>query len=82
MVHDFTWAADKDYIHDTYPGPNDVTLHFFYKNDPDIISNWKKLQPDTAKMMQYFNKKIGPYPINNILLYKVVMGEWNMRCLH
>ena len=27
-VHDFTWAADKDYIHDTYPGPNNVTLHF------------------------------------------------------
>ena len=34
MVHDFTWAADKDYIHDTYPGPNDVTLHFFIKMIP------------------------------------------------
>ena len=71
MVHDFTWAADKDYIHDTYPGPNDVTLHFFYKNDPNIISNWKKLQPDTAKMMQYFNKNIGPYPYKQ---YSVVQG--------
>ncbi|MEN8769293.1 MAG: M1 family peptidase, partial [Candidatus Arcticimaribacter sp.] len=51
-VHDFTWAADTDYIHDTYPGPNDVSLHFFYKNNPDIIENWKKLQPITAKLME------------------------------
>jgi hypothetical protein len=70
-VHDFTWAADTDYIHDTYPGPNDVTLHFFYKNNPDIIDNWKKLQPITAQLMEYFNKNIGPYPYNQ---YSVVHG--------
>jgi hypothetical protein len=27
-VHDFTWAADKNYIHDVYKGPNNVDLHF------------------------------------------------------
>jgi hypothetical protein len=70
-VHDFTWAADTDYIHDTYPGPNDVTLHFFYKNNPDIIYNWKKLQPITAQLMEYFNKNIGPYPYKQ---YSVVHG--------
>ena len=61
-VHDFTFAADPDYIHDIYPGPNNVDLHFFYKNDPEIIENWKKLQPITAELMEYFNDKIGPYP--------------------
>ena len=70
-VHDFTWAADPDYIHDTYQGPNDVTLHFFYKNNPDIIDNWKKLQPITAKLMEYFNENIGPYPYKQ---YSVVHG--------
>ena len=70
-VHDFTWAADTDYIHDTYPGPKDVTLHFFYKNNPDIIDNWKKLQPITAQLMEYFNKNIGPYPYKQ---YSVVHG--------
>jgi hypothetical protein len=70
-VHDFTWAADPDYIHDTYPGPNGVELHFFYKNDAEIIENWKKLQPDTAKMMEYYNTKIGPYPYKQ---YSVVQG--------
>ena len=70
-VHDFTWAADPGYIHDTYPGPNGVELHFFYKDDAEIIENWKKLQPDTAKMMEYYNTKIGPYPYKQ---YSVVQG--------
>ena len=70
-VHDFTWSADKNYIHDTYPGPNEVTLHFFYKKDPEIIENWKKLQPYTAKMMEYFNTKIGVYPYKQ---YTVAQG--------
>jgi hypothetical protein len=70
-VHDFTWSADKNYIHDTYPGPNNVTLHFFYKNDPKIIDNWKKLQPYTAKMMEYFNTKVGAYPYKQ---YTVAQG--------
>ena len=71
MVHDFTWAADVDYIHDTYPGPNDVDLHFFYKNDPEIIENWKKLQPHTAELMEYYNSKVGQYPYKQ---YSVVQG--------
>ena len=33
-VHDFTWSADPDYIHDTFKGPNNVLLHFFYKDNP------------------------------------------------
>ena len=70
-VHDFTWAADTDYIHDTYPGPNDVSLHFFYKNNPDIIENWKNVAAHHAKLMEYFNEKIGPYPYKQ---YSVVHG--------
>ena len=70
-VHDFTFAADPDYIHDIYPGPNNVDLHFFYKNDPEIIENWKKLQSITAELMEYFNDKIGPYPYKQ---YSVIQG--------
>ena len=47
-VHDFAWAADPDFIHDMILGPNDVELHFFYLNNPDIQDNWKQLQADTA----------------------------------
>ena len=70
-VHDFTFAADTDYIHDIYPGPNNVDLHFFYKNNPEIIENWKNLQPLTAELMAFFNEKVGPYPYKQ---YSVIHG--------
>ena len=71
MVHDFTWAADPDYVHDTYPGPDGVTLNFYYKNDPALQENWKALQPVTAELLDYFNKAIGPYPYKQ---YSVIQG--------
>ncbi|HBY69480.1 MAG TPA: peptidase M1, partial [Flavobacteriaceae bacterium] len=70
-VHDFTWAADDEYIHDKYEGPNGVTLHFFYKDNPEIEENWKNLQPKTAELLKYFNEKIGPYPYKQ---YSVIQG--------
>jgi hypothetical protein len=71
MVHDFMWAADPDYIHDTLPMENGPTLHFYYKNNPDIIENWKKLQPKTAEAMRFFNENVGQYPYQQ---YSVVQG--------
>ncbi|MEP2936529.1 MAG: M1 family metallopeptidase [Gilvibacter sp.] len=70
-VHDFTWAADPEYVHDTYQGPNGVTLNFYYKNKPEIAENWKNLQPKTAALMEFFNEHIGPYPYKQ---YSVIQG--------
>ncbi len=70
-VHDFTWGADPEYIHDTYPGPNGVTLHFYYKNNPEFIDNWKRLQPKTAELMAFFNEHVGAYPYEQ---YSVIQG--------
>ncbi|WP_034260063.1 M1 family metallopeptidase [Altibacter lentus] len=70
-VHDFTWAADDEYIHDVYKGPNGVDLHFFYKNNPEIKENWKNLQPKTAELLAFFNEHIGPYPYKQ---YSVIQG--------
>ncbi|SMG49433.1 M1 family metallopeptidase [Arenibacter troitsensis] len=71
MVHDFMWAADPDYLHDTLKVENGPMLHFLYKNDKEIIENWKKLQPKTAEAMQFFNKNIGDYPYEQ---YSVIQG--------
>ena len=70
-VHDFAWAADKDFIHDTYTGANGVILNFYYKNDPEIIENWKRLQEKTAQLLVYFNKHVGDYPYKQ---YSVIQG--------
>lgn len=71
MVHDFTWAADKDYLHDIVKGPNNVDLHFLYKNNPKIIDNWKALQPKMVAIMDFFNKTVGDYPYNQ---YSFIQG--------
>jgi len=62
MVHDFAWAADKNYIHDMVKGPNNVDLHFLYKNNTKIIDNWKTLQPLMVNVMDFYNKTVGNYP--------------------
>jgi hypothetical protein len=70
-VHDFTWAADKEYTHDIVKGPNDVDLHFFYKNDPKTTANWKQLEPLMVKVMDYYNHKVGAYPYKQ---YSFIQG--------
>lgn len=71
MVHDFAWAADKNYIHDVVKGPNDVDLHFLYKNDSKIIENWKKAEPKIVAIMALFNKTVGDYPYKQ---YSIIQG--------
>ena len=71
MVHDFTWAADKEYIHDVAKGPNNVDIHFLYKNNPKYIQNWKNLQPKTVQLMEVYNKTVGNYPYKQ---YSVIQG--------
>ena len=72
-VHDFTWAADPDYIHDTFQVPNGPLLHFYYKKTlpAENLQFWKELQPKTAELMNYFSEHIGKYPYDQ---YSVIQG--------
>lgn len=71
MVHDFTWAADPDYIHDIAQVPGGAKLHFLYKKNEKIIENWKKAQAETVKIMQFYNSLVGNYPYEQ---YSVIQG--------
>jgi hypothetical protein len=71
MVHDFAWGADKNYTHDVVKGPNNVDLHFIYKNTPAVVENWKKLQPLMVKVMDFYNKNVGNYPYKQ---YSFIQG--------
>ena len=72
-VHDFTWAADPEYIHDKLTMDNGIDLHFFYKENLDAKykENWKKVQPKTAELMKYFSENVGQYPYKQ---YSVIQG--------
>jgi hypothetical protein len=51
MVHDFAWAADKNYMHDIV-GPNDVDLHFFIKNEPKRLK-LEEIEPMMVNVMDF-----------------------------
>ncbi|MDA0608385.1 MAG: M1 family metallopeptidase [Bacteroidetes bacterium] len=70
-VHDFMWAADPEYVHDRLVTADGVTLHFFYKNKPELAENWKNLQSKTEEAMNFFNEHVGKYPYKQ---YSVVQG--------
>lgn len=71
QVHDFTWAADPEYIHDTRTAEDGTVLHFLYKDNPEIKGNWKNLQQKTEELLLFFNEHIGPYPWDQ---YSVIQG--------
>ncbi|TRX36693.1 M1 family metallopeptidase [Flavobacterium restrictum] len=71
MVHDFAWAADKNYIHDVLKAPNNVDLHFLYKNDEKVVATWKQAEPKIVQLMTIFNSKVGDYPYKQ---YSVIQG--------
>ncbi len=70
-VHDFAWAADKDYIHTQLKMENGPNLHFFYKNEEDLLDNWEKLPEFTEKIFKYASKHFGKYPYPT---YSVIQG--------
>jgi hypothetical protein len=70
-VHDFTWAADKNYLHDVVQTTFGTTLHFIYKNNTKIIENWKQAQPRTVQLIEYYNAIVGKYPYKQ---YSIIQG--------
>ena len=70
-VHDFSWAADPDFIHhflDVVDGPR---MHFFYKSDSEYVSLWKNFQVNSANFLTFFSETIGKYPYDQ---YSVIMA--------
>ncbi|MEM9050680.1 MAG: M1 family metallopeptidase [Bacteroidota bacterium] len=70
-VHDFVWAADKDYTHDVQILPSGTVVHYFFKNDDDLRKNWGKLPEYVAKMFSYANQNFGEYPYPQ---YSIIQG--------
>ena len=70
-VHDFTWAADPNYIHDKIITKSGIELHFLYKNENRFKKAWKEVQPYTENALDYFSEHIGAYPYKQ---YSVIQG--------
>lgn len=69
-VHDFAWAADPEFTHDTTLLDNGTLLHFIYMKDT-LVDRWNKLKPEAKKSFEYLNKNFGEYPYKQ---YSIMQG--------
>lgn len=70
-VHDFAWAADPDYAHETAKVPGGPVLHFFYQPGEKTTANWTRLKDFAVKHFQFMNKTFGQYPYES---YSIIQG--------
>ena len=70
-VHDFVWAADPNYIHDTRVTKDKLVLHFFYLSDTSITKNWKLFPEYAEKLFNIASEKFGKYQYPS---YSIIQG--------
>ncbi len=70
-VHDFVWAADPDYSHDTYTRENGMVMHFFYQKNENTEDAWSKLPEIMDAAFDYINENFGEYPYDQ---YSFIQG--------
>ncbi|MCX7743531.1 MAG: M1 family metallopeptidase [Flavobacteriales bacterium] len=61
-VHDFMWAADRNYVVEQAKVPDGPKLYFIYQSDTIYANKWKNLPPYMIKFFQLMSKKFGKYP--------------------
>ena len=69
-VHDFMWAADRDYKHDVVKVDDNLELNFFYQTDT-LANVWKQMEPYAVRSFKIMNQKFGRYPYKQ---YSVIQG--------
>lgn len=60
-VHDFAWAADPDFVHDSFKLQNGTVVHLLYNPKTANVANWKKARPEIEKFFLFMNATFGPY---------------------
>ncbi len=70
-IHDFVWAADRDYQHDVITLKDGMKVHFYYLKNQGLDENWKKLEELTPRIFDYMNDHFGKYPYP---VYSIIQG--------
>lgn len=70
-VHDFMWAADPDYTHDTFTREDGLILHFFYQKNERTEETWAQLPKVMDQAFEYINAHYGTYPYEQ---YSFIQG--------
>ena len=68
-VHDFAWAADRDYTVVTKEAYNGTMMYFVYQPGERTNENWEKLPDIMDAALKFMNARFGeyPYPVYNFV---------------
>ncbi len=69
-VHDFVWAADRDYTHDIIVNDKGPDLHLFYQKG-EKTKEWASLGEYMIRTFEYADKHFGKYPYPH---YSIIQG--------
>ncbi len=61
-VHDFVWAADKEYTHLIKKTDAGTELHYLYQENEKTKDNWEALHGAMNEAESYMNANYGTYP--------------------
>lgn len=75
-VHDFMWAADRDYTHKVFKLQHGPVLHLYYQPDEKYNAAWEKLPTYVDKMFQKADSLYGKYPYP--VFYVIQGGDGGM----
>lgn len=70
-VHDFMWAADKNYLHKRVNVGEDLEVHLLYLNDSSYAASWESLASNIPRLFSYVNKRYGKYDFDT---YSFIQG--------
>ena len=70
-VHDFMWAADKNYLHKIVKVNDELDVHLLYIDDSDYNPNWDTLATIIPSMFNYVNWRFGKYGFKK---YSIIQG--------
>lgn len=70
-VHDFMWAADRDYTHIRRTMQNGVEAHFLYIRTEENAAAWEALPTYMDSAFLYIDQVFGPYPYRQ---YSFIQG--------
>ncbi len=70
-VHDFVWAADKDYLHEIVKVNDDLDVHLLFQADSVYEANWIALSLIINPLFNFVNERFGKYAYDS---YSIIQG--------
>ena len=61
-VHDFMWAADRDYVVESLKSDAGTMMYFLYQPGERTTDNWKQLPNAMNAALTFMNENYGVYP--------------------